>query len=92
MTKDVVSIFNLALSVVGTRAKVSVTTENSREAETCRLWYDISRDIVLRAAFWPSTVAHSRLAVLKERANLTDDWTADDPAPDWLFAYGFPPT
>ncbi len=90
MTRDVVSIFNLALSVVGTRAKVSVTTENSREAETCRLWYEISRDVVLRAAFWPSTLAHTRLAVLKERENLSDDWTPDDPAPDWLFAYGFP--
>lgn len=90
MAKDVVSIFNLALSIVGTKAKVSVTTEDSREAETCQLWYEISRDVVLRAAFWPSTVAHQRLAVLKERDNLTDDWTRDDPAPDWVFAYGVP--
>ncbi len=90
MTKDVVSVYNLALSIVGTRARISVITENSREAEVCNLWYEISRDIVLRAAYWPSTVAHQRLGVLKERANLTDDWTVDDPAPDWLFAYGLP--
>ncbi len=90
MAKNVVSLFNLALSTIGTRSSVSATTEASREAEVCNIWYEISRDVVLRAAFWPSTLAHKRLAVLKERTNLSADWTADDPAPDWVFAYGEP--
>lgn len=90
MAKDLVNIYNLALSIVGTKAKVSSTTESSKEVETCTLWYEISRDVVFRAAYWPSTRAHQRLAVLKERTNLSEDWTVDDPSPDWAFAYAVP--
>ena len=90
MAKDLVNIYNLALSTVGTRAKISSPTESSKEVETCELWYEISRDVVFRAAYWPSTRAHQRLAVLKERTNLSDDWTVDDPSPDWTFAYSVP--
>lgn len=90
MAKDLVNIYNLALSIVGTRAKVSSPTESSKEVETCTLWYEISRDVVFRAAFWPSTRAHQRLGLLKERTNLSDDWTVDDPSPDWTFAYAVP--
>ena len=90
MAKDLVNIYNLALSTVGTRAKVSSPTEQSKEVETCNIWYEVSRDVVFRAAYWPSTRSHRRLAVLKERTNLSDDWTVDDPSPDWTFAYGAP--
>ena len=90
MAKDLVNIFNLALSIIGTRAKVSSPTESSKEAETCTLWYEISRDVVFRAAYWPSTRIHQRLALLKERTNLSEDWTVDDPSPDWTFAYSVP--
>lgn len=85
-----VEIFNLALAAIGTRTSVSATTENSREAEVCRLWYDVSRDTVLRAAWWPSVKKWSRLALLAERDSFNDDWVSTDPGPQWTFAYGLP--
>lgn len=90
MAKDVVGLFNMALSIVGTKSSVSSTTENSREAEVCTIWYETTRNAVFRAAYWPSTRAYTRLALLKERTNLSADWTVDDPSPDWSFAYGIP--
>jgi hypothetical protein len=89
MITDEVSIYNLALSLVGTRSNVALPNEKSREAEICRLWFGPVRDRVLRAAPWPSTRAWSRLPLLKVRDS-DQAWVADDPAPEFLFAYGVP--
>lgn len=86
---NTVTIFNMALSSVGTRAAVSSPEEDSREAEICRTWYTTVRDHVLRAAYWPSTRAHARLALLAER-DFADQWTSADPDPTYLYAYGVP--
>lgn len=86
---DEVSIYNMALDVVGTRARVSLPSENSREAEVCRLWFGPVRDRILRAARWPSAKAWGRLALLKERADNTT-WTDLDPEPGYQFAYAPP--
>lgn len=83
-------IFNLALGAIGTRTSVSATTEQSREAEVCRQWYDLVRDTVLRAAWWPSVKRWQRLALLAERTNFNADWTRDDPGPQWTYAYALP--
>lgn len=89
MITDEVSIYNLALSGIGTRAKVASPTERSREAEICRLWFGPVRDRVLRAAPWPSTKAWSRLALLKERDG-DEAWVANDPEPGFAYAYSPP--
>jgi hypothetical protein len=89
MITDEVSIYNLALSSVGTRSNVALPSEESREAEICRLWFGPVRDRVLRAAPWPSTRAWSRLALLKER-DTNENWVADDPDPEYAYAYGVP--
>lgn len=86
---DTTKIFNLALSACGTRAAVSSPDENSREAEICRTWYEIVRDHILRAAPWPSTKGHRRLAVLAER-DWTLPWETLDPDPTFTYAYGVP--
>ena len=86
---DEVSIYNLALDAVGTRSRVSLPTENSREAEVCRLWFGPVRDRILRAARWPSAKAWGRLALLKER-NGDAAWVSDDPEPGFTYAYGVP--
>lgn len=86
---DLVSLFNLSLDAVGTRSSVSLPTENSREAEVCRLWFGPVRDRVLRAARWPSAKAWGRLALLKERDS-DATWVDDDPEPGFQFAYGTP--
>lgn len=89
MSDSLVTLYNQALSAAGTRGKVSLPTEASREADLCNLWYETIRDSVLGAAFWPSCRKHVRLSVLAER-NFSLDWTTGDPSPIWRFAYAAP--
>lgn len=89
MISDEVSVYNMALDAVGTRSDVSATTEQSREAEVCRLWFGPTRDLVLRAAPWSVATGYSRLALLATR-NDTLAWVATDPAPGYHFAYAAP--
>ena len=89
MIADEVSIYNLALNAVGARNNISLTTENSREAEVCRLWYPVIRDQVLASAFWPSATAFKRLALLVER-NSEENWVNTDPAPGFAYIHSTP--
>lgn len=89
MITSEVQIFNLACEAVGTRSDISATTEKSREAETCRLWFGPIRDLVLAAAPWSVATGYSRLALLATRDD-TMQWVSTDPAPGYMFAYGAP--
>lgn len=91
MAQDQTSLYNLALSAVGTRSLVSSPTEHSREAQACNLWYEPVRDQVLRAAPWASAKDVAALAVSAER-DYSLDWAAGDPQPPWRFRYGLPAT
>lgn len=84
-----VHIYNMALNAIGTRDDVTATTERSREAEVCRLWFGPVRDHVLRAAYWPSAKAFARLALLSERDD-SAAWATGDPEPGFRFAYAQP--
>ncbi len=89
MARDLVTLYNLALSSVGTRAKVSLPTEKSREAEICNLWYETVRDKVLRAAPWASARGAANLAVVAER-DFNVVWQSTMPQPPWRFMYSLP--
>lgn len=89
MATDEVGMYNLALSVVGSESSVASPTEDSREAEVCRLWYLPVVESVLRAARWPSARAVKRIALLQER-DFDEDWVVGDPEPPWIFAYAYP--
>lgn len=89
MIADEVSIYNVALNAIGARSNLSSTTENSRDAEVCRLWYPIIRDQILCAAPWPSCEASKRLALLSER-DLSADWVSTDPSPGYKYKYSCP--
>jgi hypothetical protein len=84
-----VEIYNLALSSVGTRARVALPTESSREAQICNLWFGPTRDQVLRGAHWPSARTSARLSVLAER-DFAEAWVSTDPEPDFTYAYALP--
>lgn len=90
MISDEVSIYNLALNAVGGRNNIEATTENSREAEVCRLWYAAVRDQILAAARWPSAKAFARLAAL---AAVPDDgvWVTGSPEPNFINSFVVPP-
>ena len=86
---DLVTLWNLALSEVGSRALISAPDERGREADLCRLHYPHVRDVLLKGASWPCASAWQALAVLEER-NFSAAWTVDDPAPGWRFTYAAP--
>lgn len=89
MAQDLVTIYNLALSAVGTRSRISSPDEETREAQLCRQWYPTVRDIALRAAHWASCRAVTSLSI---DAQMTEgaDWAEGDPEPPWIFRYNLP--
>lgn len=89
MAQDLVGLYNLAISAIGSRELVSLPDEESREATLCNLWYENVRNQVLRAAPWDSCRKNSLLAVLKER-NFSVNWVEADPEGDYRFVYGLP--
>lgn len=88
MAQDQTSLFNLALSAAGSRSSISLPSEQSREAEICRQWYEPVRRQVLRSAPWSSVKAFARLAELKERT--TEEWVEGDPNPAFSRAFALP--
>lgn len=88
MISTEVAVYNMALDAVGARNDVEITTEPSREAETCLLWYAAVRDQVLAAAHWPSARAFARLASL---ASAQDTWEDLDPEPGFSNSFSVPP-
>jgi hypothetical protein len=77
MTTEV-DICNRALSRLGTRATIQSLTENSTEAEQCKIWYAATRDALLRAHDW--NFARRQVA-------LAD---TDDPPTGWDYSYVLP--
>jgi hypothetical protein len=51
MTAEI-DLCNRALSRLGTRATIAALSENSTEARTCSIWYEATRDAMLRAHDW----------------------------------------
>jgi len=88
MVNDEVGIYNLALNQIGARDNVTITTEASREAEVCRLWYPVVRDAVLRAAHWPSARKVARLALLSTQVD--GEWSELLPEPGYSYCYSQP--
>ncbi len=89
MAQNLIGVYNLALSAAGVTQTVDSPSENSPQAEQCRLWFEPVRDLILQAAFWPCAKGVKRLGVLAER-DPDEDWLASDPLPGWRFAYGAP--
>lgn len=86
---DKVTIFNLALSAMGTKTRLSSPTETSVEARECTLWYDPVRQQVLCAAPFQEARANQRLALQATRDE-NADWLDTDPDPGWLYSYSAP--
>lgn len=84
---SLVQVYNLALNAVGARDNISLPTENSREAETCGLWYSPVRDQILSSAAWPEATDMVYLAQLSEA---DDEWAAGEPRPGYGYSYALP--
>jgi hypothetical protein len=86
---DIVTLYNLALNAVGARSNISLPGEDSREAETCELWFPEIRDQILASASWPEATKMQRLALLAEHEE-DGVWIQTSPRPDLLYAYALP--
>jgi len=82
-------IYNLALNAIGARNNVLLTTEATREAQVCKLWYSPVRDQVLSAAVWPEATKLASLTLLDER-DFDDDWVSTNARPGYTYAYDMP--
>jgi hypothetical protein len=88
MAQDLVTLFNLALSAVGT-SRIADPDENSREAQLCRRWYDLTRDTTQRSAHWACCRQVATLS-LDAEAGQNGSWVDGDPEPPWVFRYNLP--
>jgi hypothetical protein len=86
MAQDLVTLFNLALSAVGT-GHIASPDEQSREGQLCRRWYPHIRDTIFRAAHWTCCRA---VATISLDAEAGDSWVDGDPEPPWFFRYNLP--
>ncbi len=83
-----VGIYNLALNAIGERSNVSLPTENSRQAEVCRLWYETVRNHILSAAPWPEASGMEYLALVSDREEET--WLESEPRQGYAYVYALP--
>jgi len=73
-----VDICNLALSYLGDTANISSLDERSVQAELCRHFYPMARDMLLEMHSWNFAVTRTGLSLLHEKRG------------DWLFTYALP--
>lgn len=87
--QDLRSLFNQALSAVGSEPVVSDPNVNTKATSLLNLWFPVARRTVFSANHWPSLRAHSRLARVATR-DANEAWVSGDPSPDFMFAYACP--
>ena len=64
---SIVAVCNMALSRLGTRARIADPQEDSVEAQHCAIWFDPARDAALRAHDWNFARRYLRLAARAEQ-------------------------
>lgn len=88
---------NRALGAIASRATVAnLELEQSAEAKQARLFYNPTRDALLRAAHWNFARKTAYLTLLKSAPGTPENPTggawnpATMPAPPWLYEYAYP--
>ena len=80
MATSSTEICNFALLHLGqTKRIANLTTEQSKEAQIFRSFYETVRDLVLRDHIWPFATKISALALVQE-----------DPNDEWSYSYRYP--
>lgn len=72
-------VCNLALSEIGARRIVSIESDTTPEANSCRLHFDHAANTLLRRHHWNFAITRKTLSRL-----------ADDPASEWTSAWQIP--
>lgn len=89
---DDTQVANLALSAIGTRSSIASLDEDSAEAATVQLWYDQTRDSLLRKLPWNWARRQVILAVYKAAAGTPENpnGTLPEPPQPWRYSYSWP--
>jgi hypothetical protein len=82
---DQVTIANQALALAGSRNQIANLQENSKEAQAVNLWYNSTRDSLLRAAHWNFARKQIYLSLLNSINN-----TGQTVPPPWVNEYAYP--
>ena len=77
---SLIQIWNMSLSMLGTRARISDPEENSTESQQCSVWFEPARDATRRAFDWNFA---RRYLLLSERSDITLP-------SNWRVAYSYP--
>jgi hypothetical protein len=89
MAQSQLNLYNMAVSVCGADFTISATNESTVPAEVCELWYENTRQTILRAAHWNSAKRYFRLVEEAER-DTAADWVSTDPEPGYAYSYEVP--
>lgn len=92
------SICNKALLNAGARKQIASLDENSNAARVCKLFYENTRDALLQEAQWTWARKYAGLGLitgLPGAPGISTDggstvWSPANPAPGWLYQYGYP--
>ena len=90
MVSTVVDVYNAALSAVRGKGRLATTSDDTREAEECNIWYSQVRDQVQAAARWDVCRTLADLRAATTTRDTSADWTASAPEPQYLYGYSLP--
>lgn len=92
-----IAIANQALGTISAKAKIMSFEERSTEAETISLYYDDTRDALLRAAPWNFARRVDYLTLFRAAPGTpqnptpgTGYWEPNQPPPGFLYSYYYP--
>lgn len=61
-----IDIWNMALGAIGAQGRITSANDRSREAETCQLYYEPTRNLAFAMLWWDSLRSVTRLARLRD--------------------------
>ncbi|NNY17309.1 MULTISPECIES: hypothetical protein [unclassified Roseobacter] len=89
IVSSALDVYNLALSAVHARGRLTALTDNKRERFECDRWYEMVFKVTQEASFWPSNKTITKLTDKKTR-NFQNDWQEGDPDPQFKYSYELP--
>ena len=87
----VLDVYNAAISAARGKGRLSSTSDNTKTAEECNIWYPLVRDQVQEAAYWPSSRRSTRLTLLDTR-DFGLDWVEGNAETQYKYSYALPTT
>lgn len=89
MAQSQLSLYNLAISLLGGDYSIGTVNEQSIPAETLNLWYENVRQVLLRSAHWNSCRRYTRLTQEAVR-DFSVAWAVGAPEPGFAYSYEWP--